>query len=308
MNILILGGNGYLGSKIVKELLDRGNFVVCTTRAQSDLSRIAELQDSIKRIPASTEAVETAMQFFKFDYVLNMICNYGQNTCLNNNVLKANLEFPLEILNLSVACGVKNFLTIGTGLPDSFNMYSYAKKQFNEFGKFYADKYGINFQSLLLEMFYGGDEPLNRFLPSVIKKMLMQEDVKTTVGTQHRDIICVQDVLRAILLVMQANLNNYHEIPVGTGVAPTIAEIIDYIWEKTDRKSAVYKGAIPMRKDEPDCVADTSILSSLGKWQPLNWKDGVYKMIMDMKKLLCGGGVKLLINQLVRLHFVGGAV
>ena len=44
-----------------------------------------------------------------------------------------------------------------------------------------------------------------------------------------------------------------------------------------------------MRKNEPDCVADTSILRGLGDWHPIPWKKGVEDMINKMRKF--GGGV-----------------
>ena len=84
-------------------------------------------------------------------------------------------------------------------------MYSFSKKMFSEFGRFYAEKHGIIFNSLLLEMFYGADEPKNRFLPSIISKMINGEPVETTLGTQHRDIISSDDIVNAILLVLYSD-------------------------------------------------------------------------------------------------------
>ncbi len=34
-----------------------------------------------------------------------------------------------------------------------------------------------------------------------------------------------------------------------------------------------------MRANEPDCIADISRLSSLGEWNPTDWKTGIYNMI-----------------------------
>ena len=59
------------------------------------------------------------------------------------------------------------------------------------------------------------------------------------------------------------------------------------LWEETGKKSEVYKGAIEMRDNEPDCVADVSILSKLGNWEPITWKKGLKEMIESMK-LSCG--------------------
>lgn len=284
MNILILGGNGYIGSKVTRELVCAGETVVCTKRANSNLSRLNDIKDKIIWIPASVDAVESVLQYKSFDYVLNMACNYGRSTALYEDVINANIEFPLNVLNSVVEHGTMNFLTIGTGLPDQLNMYSFSKKMFGEFGKFYAMKHDVNFNNLLLEMFYGADEPKTRFLPSVINKMIMGEPVDTTIGTQKRDIISADDIVKAIRMVIDSDLKGYQEIPVGTGEAPTVSEVIDFIWEKTGKKSEVHKGVIPMRENEPDCIADLSVLSSLGKWEPIPWREGLAEMISAMKE------------------------
>lgn len=283
MNILILGGNGYIGSKVARELYNAGHFVVCTKRVNSNLSRLGDIRENIKWIPASIDGIESALQYMPFDYVLNIVCNYGRSNTLYGDVLDANIEFPLKVLNTVVGHGTKKYMTIGTGLPDELNMYSFSKKMFSEFGRFYVEKHGITFHSLLLEMFYGADEPRDRFLPSLILKMINGETVKTTLGMQHRDIICSDDIVKAIIMVVHSDLEGFHEIPVGTGEAPTISEIVDFIWNNTGKKSKVCKGAIPMRIDEPDCVADTKTLRSIGSWNPIPWKQGILTMIKQME-------------------------
>lgn len=284
MNVLILGGNGYIGSKIARELYFAGHTVVCTKRSTSVLTRLDDIKSGIKWIPASIDSIEAALQYVHFDYVLNMVCNYGRSTVLYDDVLEANIEFPLRVLNMVVQHGTSKYLTIGTGLPDELNMYSFSKKMFNEFGRFYVEKHGITFNSLLLEMFYGADEPEDRFLPSIIRKFINGEDVETTIGTQRRDIIMSEDIVKAVKMVVFSDLDGFHEIPVGTGVAPTISEIVDFLWDETGRKSLVNKGAIPMRKNEPDCVADVSLLTTLGEWNPIQWKQGLRLMVKRMEE------------------------
>lgn len=282
MNLLILGGNGYLGSKVVTQLLRDGENVTCTKRTASDTSRIHS--ERVNWIPASIDAIETATKYDDFDFVVNMACNYGRSEFLYDNVLEANIEFPLNVLNKAVESGIKNFITIGTGLPDELNMYSFSKKMFSEFGRFYVEKHGINFMNLKLEMFYGADEPMDRFLPSVIHNMITGADVDTTLGTQKRDIIAVDDIVKAIIRVIHSDIKGYHEIPVGTGVAPEISEVIEFIWDETGNNSKWNKGTVPMRKNEPDCVADTAFLKTLGEWEPVDWKSGIHNMIEAIKQ------------------------
>lgn len=286
MNIIVLGASGYLGSKIVHSLIEQGHYVVCTKRNTSNINRLEDIKDNsgIKLIPATVEAIETILQYEKFDWVLNMVCNYGRNDVLYGNVIEANIEFPLKVLNTVVENGTGKFITIGTGLPDRLNMYSFSKKMFSEFGNFYVEKHGIDFYNMRLEMFYGSDEPENRFIPNLIYRMLRGEEVSTTLGTQKRDIIAIADVVKAIEIVMHSDIHGYYEVPVGTGIAPTIAEIVGYIWNETGQKSIVHKGAVPMRKNEPDCIADTKLLSQLGEWNPIFWQDGLKQMIFEIKE------------------------
>lgn len=285
MNILVLGGNGYLGSKVVRKLVEDGNKVVCTKRKYSDLSRLSDIENKVLWIPSTVDAIDAVTHFISFDYVANLACNYGRNTILYDNVIEANIEFPLEIMNEMVMAGTTNFLTIGTGLPDELNMYSFSKKILSEFGRFYTNKQSINFLELKLEMIYGADEPSDRFLPSVIDKMVHGDIVNTTIGTQKRDIIAVSDVVKAIMMIMKSEIRGFQVISVGTGIAPSISEVIDFIWDKTGRRSIVNKGAVPLRPDEPDCIADTRFLRSLGDWNPISWLDGLSEMVEERKQI-----------------------
>ncbi|MBD5393043.1 MAG: NAD(P)-dependent oxidoreductase [Lachnospiraceae bacterium] len=283
MKFLILGGSGYLGSKVIDKLTEDGHTIVTTRRDNSDISRVHS--HDVIWIPAKTEAVKTAMSCQTFDWVLNMVCNYGKNHTQYNDCIEANLQFPLEILDLAREFKIPNYLTIGTGLPSRFNMYTMTKEMFSEFGKFYAQKHGINFLSVQLEMFYGADEPKDRFLPAIIQKCRNNEDVKVTIGTQHRDIIAIQDVIDAILFIINIAPKGYNEIPLGVGEAPSMREIVEFIHHTTNSKSKVYFGAIPMRENEPDCVADVSKLKKMGfscKW---SWKTGLQKMIQEIDEV-----------------------
>ena len=109
MNVLIIGGNGYLGSKVARELVNSGYNVVCTKRQNSNLSRLTDIEDKLTWIPATVDSVEAASKYIKFDYILNMACNYGRSDKLYDNVIEANIGFPLRVLNKVVENGMNNY-------------------------------------------------------------------------------------------------------------------------------------------------------------------------------------------------------
>lgn len=233
---------------------------------------------------AKYNEINELLSNIKIDYIVNMVCDYGKNT--NIDTIKSNLIFPLDILEMAVRHGVDKFLTIGTALPVDLNLYSFSKNSFCEYGRFYSEKYGISFIDLKVQMYYGSDEPQDRFIPAVISKMICGDEVNTTYGTQCRDIIAVDDVVNLITMIMNLDITGFNSFDIGTGIAPSISELVDFIWQSTERKSVINKGAIPMRVNEPDCIADMSKILEFISYQPIYWKDGISKMIQEIRRNL----------------------
>ena len=284
--ILVLGGTGYLGSIIVDWLIAHNDKVFCTRRKTSSLDRIKNHLSEITFIDSTLEDVKEIFEHNKIDWVISAICTYRVGEHLYEDMIESNMEYPLAVLNLCAMYGVKNFLTIGTGLPDEFNMYSFTKKSFSNFGKLYSEEYGMNFIDAELEMFFDSEVPEDRFMARCIKKMLKNEDVDLTIGTQHRDIVHTEDAVNAIGFILDQKVEGYKVIPVGTGEGPTIREIIQYIHQKTGSNSALNWGAVPMRKNEPDSIADISWLKSHGFVIKYSWKDAINKVINEKKERL----------------------
>lgn len=282
MNILVLGGNGYLGSKIVKQLVLKKSNVFSTIREQSDLSRLNDIKDNINFVNAKYQDIDNMLSDVRIDCIVNMVCDYGKRA--NIDMIHSNLMFPLEVLELAAKHKVNKFITVGTALPVDLNLYSFSKNSFSEYGRFYTEKYGLNFIDLKVQMYYGSDEPQDRFIPSTISKMIRGDVVNTTYGTQLRDIIAVDDVVNLIIGVIDREFSGFNSIDIGTGIAPSISELIDFIWEKTEKKSDVNKGAVPMRPNEPNCIADVSEVLRILNYKPIYWKDGISKMIDEIRR------------------------
>lgn len=282
--VLVLGGTGYLGAKIVRKLVENNNKVIITKRNKSNIYRISDIADKVTFISSDVSAVETAIHYENIDWILNMICNYGRSNVLYDTVIESNIMLPLSVLNIAAEHGIKNFLTIGTGLPAKFNMYSFSKDCFAGFGKFYVEKHGINFIDLRLEMFYGCDEPDDRFIKRCVLQCLQGEELLLTDGMQHRDIIAIDDVVSVILYAVDYFKSGYNDLSVGTGEAPTVREIIEYIHKESKSTSNLRFGAVPRREGEPDCRADISCLEAIGYKCKYSWQEGLSKMIEELRK------------------------
>ena len=284
MKIIVLGSTGYLGGNIVKRLVSDGHDVYCVVRQTSDLSRICHLP--VKYIISSNEQIELVLKTNKIDWIINGVCTYNQNDSLYEDMFQSNLIFPLSILNLAMKYNVANFATIGTGLPDDFNVYSFTKSKLSEMGKFFSQRSEINFYDLKLEMFYGGDfEPNSRFIKSTIQKLKNNERVLLTSGKQKRDLIRVEDVLDIISNIVLSKVNVtgcYKLLPVGTGENHSIREIVEFLKDQCNSESELVFGAYEDREGgEPDTLANMSWLSDSGMHLKYEYFEGLKKAVDD---------------------------
>lgn len=256
MNILLLGATGYLGSNIAQYLSRCGHKVICVVRKTSNIFWLRNL--NVTLISNEPWQMELTFAQDKIDWVINGVCTYKPNDSFYGDMLESNIVFPLSVLNLAMKYGTKNYMTMGTGLPPDFNVYSFTKAKFSDFGEYLSKKEKINFADLRLEMFYGGqNEPDNKFMKSSIRKLIAGEKLKLTEGTQKRDLIRVEDLLRLIELLIKSNyVRGYKMLSVGSGESHSIQEIIGYMAECCASSSDIHFGAIESRAGEPDTQAD----------------------------------------------------
>ena len=266
MRILVLGSTGYLGGNIVKKLEEDGHHVLCVVRPTSDCSRLDTYSDNIELISNNLDQIELSLRAQDIDWVINGICTYMPNDTLYGDMLESNLIFPLNVLNLAIKHNVKNYMTMGTGLPGDFNVYSFTKHQFSEFGRYLSYKDHVNFLNLQLEMFYGGsNEPSRRFLKNCLRHLKENENLQLTEGYQKRDIVRVEDIVNIISILITTNtMKGYHDLPVGSGECHCIRDIVSYMKEMMLSASFLDFGAVESRIDEPNTLANIEWFKAIG--------------------------------------------
>ena len=304
MRVCILGGTGYLGTRIITRLLKGDNDIFCVHRKNSKLHMEFEKQSRVTYVVSDYIVLRDLFAKENFDCIINASCTYMRGARIDD-VVESNLIFPMRIMSLAVESyyGINSnysnynkvnentingrnkqlrFISIGTGLPDDFNIYTYTKKQFNKMGHFFSNEYGLEFINLELQNYFGENEPKNRFLPMVIAKLKNNEDIPLTQGEQLRDFVYVNDVVDAImLLVEKSDVPPYMDVPLGSGDAPSIKEIVTYLKDIMNSKSKLLFGKVPLRPNEPSTYANLALYKMLGGSIKYTWKEGLEKMLME---------------------------
>ncbi|HWF51700.1 MAG TPA: NAD(P)-dependent oxidoreductase [Solirubrobacteraceae bacterium] len=126
---------------------------------------------------------------------------------------------------------------------------------------------------------YGPREAPERLLPLVTTALLSGETAKVGAGTQVRDIMHVDDVARALVAVLDSELQGSVNIATGTGVE--LRELVRLAGAAVGRPELIEFGTIPQRAGEPaGLVADVRRLRETVGFRPRHdLADGVRETV-----------------------------
>jgi CDP-paratose synthetase len=279
MNILISGASGYLGSHLVKSL-SSAHKVVALIRSSSSKARLQNLPIDFIYLDEE-EALEKVFKTHKPEIVINTAALYGRKGESVSELVEANIDFPVKLLELAKQYKSKAFINTGTSLPNNISIYALTKNTFVNLAKFNTSS-APKFINVALEHFYGPEDDSSKFTSYVIKSCLNDEDLQLTSGEQQRDFIHIDDVVSAYETIISnmAKLEPFETIPVGSGECPTVRKFVETIHACSYSKSRLEFGAVGMRENElMYSCADTLKLRQLG-WKLMHTLESGIKTVL----------------------------
>lgn len=275
MKLIITGASGYLGSRLARYFVESTRTIGLLAREQSDLSDLQTLNgDFIPLRFSSNSDIAALLYDFVPDLVIHTAGNYGRDGDTPEQVFDANVRFGTVLLEALPRLEKRvTFINSGSALPPEVSFYAFTKDQFSQTGRTFSQESNgqIQFINLRLQHFYGPNDRPSKFTSHVIGAC--QNDVAQldlTEGQQRRDLIYIDDVVRAFATIVEARdqLDSNLDIDVGSGTAPTIREFVELVHRLTRSKTRLNFGAVPLRDQEPLlCRADLTQLDQLG-WRP----------------------------------------
>ena len=282
MKVLLTGATGFFGSSILKYLVSNGYEVVILKRSSSDLFRIQEYINEVKVYDLDNN-INSILKIEKPPVIIHTACIYGKNNETYEEIIKTNVDFPIELLQLGLENGLKTFINTDTLLPKSINIYSKSKSMFRDF--LFTKHKQVQIVNIRIELMYGNYNSDQSFLTMLVKKIInSKSNINLTYCEQERNLIHVDDVVSAYGIVLK-KLNN---IPIKTDF-PLVSDyhvklkkiillITSVIFKKTkiDSEQRLLFGNVKYRKGElMKLDFNNNFISSLG-WKPeINLKEGI---------------------------------
>lgn len=289
-NILLTGGTGFLGSHLLPNLVRKGYNVTLLKRSFSNTWRIKDILPQIKSYDIDKVDIERIFCENEIEGIIHLATDYGKKKDVNQ-MSKANIELPTELLALGTKYGINFFVNTHTFADNKYSLYSAMKSAFIEIARFFIANYEFEFINMKLEYMYGERDDYTKFIPFVIKSILEDKEIKATMGKQKRDFIYVKDVVDAYLKVLDnlGSLNEeFMEFEIGTGKSVSLNYFISKIEEEISKKANIKWGIIPYRKNEIfDSKARIEKAKKYLKWYPkYDVRSGLKKTIQWYKGVI----------------------
>jgi UDP-glucose 4-epimerase len=132
-----------------------------------------------------------------------------------------------------------------------------------------AERLGRRLTILRPFSFTGIHDGGGRLFPSLLRAALDREPFAMSAGTQLRDFCAVEDVVRAIALLLDSEEHPRHDIyNVGSGLSVPLGSIVESVAQQLHLDVDIRIGELPFQPLEPpSLVADITRIGALG-WQP----------------------------------------
>lgn len=262
MNILITGGNGFLGSNLTKKFLDNGHSVTILDLKKNKFSIQNKKAKFIKCDLTNIRSLNRVHLKKNIDIVLH--CAGQPSAALSftdpEKDLRLNILSTLNILRFIETKNIKKFAFASTfnvyeenNLIPKLNENSYCKpKSLYAISKLAAENYvrcicernDISWNIFRMFNIYGpGQDPKNKYLGMIsiflnMAKKMTPIQVKGSLK-RFRDFIYIDDVTEAWLKVAK-DKKNYNKIyNLGTGKKTSLKELFFIISKVLDKKLVV---------------------------------------------------------------------
>lgn len=240
-NVIVTGANGFVGSAVVKELLNIG-IAVCAVVHDGNRSRLPE-QPGLSVVSCDLGSMAALPELLcgqVFDTFYHFAWAGSAGKARADTALQLhNAAWTVEALRAAKAIGCGRFLCAGSIMEHETMAAAYTAGNRPGLGYIYgggkvvahvmcasvAADIGIDLIWPEITNAYGPGEISPRLVNTTIQKCIRGEAPQFTAGTQNYDFVYIDDVARAFRMIGE-NGKPFHEYLIGSSTARPLREFL----------------------------------------------------------------------------------
>ena len=240
---LVVGGAGFVGSAVVKELFSRNFDVTVVERPGTSFKMNQRLKNlGIKVVECDIAQIHKLPRMLT-DSNYDLWYQFAWEGLFNEPLLDyslqiSNIRYVMDAIIIAKQLGCEKFIGAGSitqyelrtlegqiNEHDKHRVYKTAKLASEYMGRSVASKEGIKFFWPIITNIYGEGEESPRLINSMIKRLLSGEKQLLSEGRQIYDFIHISDAARAFADIGESGIENRTYV-IGSGGAKPLKKFL----------------------------------------------------------------------------------
>jgi nucleoside-diphosphate-sugar epimerase len=283
MRVFVTGASGFIGSHVVKALVNSDHTVLGLVLPGDSVWRLSEVLDRVELLKGDLRqlaSIQNDLQSWQPEACIHLAWYAEPRKYLHSRENLASMQESLDLLCTLYEIGCEHFIGAGTcaeyemksgllaenDLTNPETLYAATKLSFKLIGEQIARQYRKQFTWGRIFYLYGSHEDSRRLVPAAILKLINGEAFETSPGEQVRDFLHVEDVANAFVVMMEQKISGTYNICSSEPVS--VKTLLNTIGRLLARPDLLHYGALPYREWEPMYICgNNDRLKSIG-WRP----------------------------------------